>query len=321
MEAPTQRSVTSLSKYAAARTPGEDPYNGSTSRDFCNSFWGVGDSGVNILLARMRGAHRTTDELRNFWRERPVVACSVWGRGSSLFAFVIHRSIIEDEYASRLSKLAKVTLGRDEIGYAGYHPTSHHRTDSLDIVGRDMSECLKTLRNETENQAVAHHDLAAQIRAEFEEETSRLLAKQAEHKRALQSSIEKKFKAKQAQEAYVAKSREKYESDYLRIASYTQQSQYTTGPALERLQARLQRAQQTVQANERDFANFTLTLGEITREWEDEWKAFCDTCQDLEDERLEFVWESLWAYANCVATLCVSDDQVRVFISSPPIYC
>lgn len=65
-----QPSSTSLSRYATAKSPGVDLYNGSTSRDFCNSFWGVGDAGVNILFARMRGAARTTDELRNFWKER-----------------------------------------------------------------------------------------------------------------------------------------------------------------------------------------------------------------------------------------------------------
>jgi hypothetical protein len=43
----------------------------------------------------MRGASRTIDELRNYWKERAA---------------------IEEDYAKRLSKLAKQTLGRDEIG-------------------------------------------------------------------------------------------------------------------------------------------------------------------------------------------------------------
>jgi hypothetical protein len=64
---------TSLSRYATAKSPNVDLYNGSTSRDYCNSFWGVGTDGVNILLARMRGALRTTEELRNFWNERSVL--------------------------------------------------------------------------------------------------------------------------------------------------------------------------------------------------------------------------------------------------------
>lgn len=52
------------------------------------------------MFARMRGASKTTDELRNFWNER---------------------CIIEEEYATRLAKLAKAPIGGDEIGYALSH--------------------------------------------------------------------------------------------------------------------------------------------------------------------------------------------------------
>jgi hypothetical protein len=68
MSARRQASTTSLSKYARASSPG--PPN--RSLDFCNAFWGLGDSGVDVLFARMRGAARTMDELRNFWKERCV---------------------------------------------------------------------------------------------------------------------------------------------------------------------------------------------------------------------------------------------------------
>jgi hypothetical protein len=92
-----QQSATSLARYAPAREPDVDLFNGSRSRDYCNSFWGKGDAGPNIMFARRRGASKTTDELRNFWNER---------------------CIIEEEYATRLAKLAKAPIGGDEIGYA-----------------------------------------------------------------------------------------------------------------------------------------------------------------------------------------------------------
>ncbi|OBZ76364.1 hypothetical protein A0H81_03669 [Grifola frondosa] len=40
------------------------------SLDFCNAFWGLGDG---VLFTRMRGAMRTTEELRNFWKERASI--------------------------------------------------------------------------------------------------------------------------------------------------------------------------------------------------------------------------------------------------------
>lgn len=68
-----QPSTTSLSRFARSPSTGPDDYvnaNGARSLDFCNAFWGVGDGGVDVLFARMRGAARTMDELKNFWKER-----------------------------------------------------------------------------------------------------------------------------------------------------------------------------------------------------------------------------------------------------------
>ena len=66
MSARRQASTTSLSRYARAGSPDFT----SRSLDFCNAFWGLGDGGVEVLFARMRGAMRTMEELRTFWKER-----------------------------------------------------------------------------------------------------------------------------------------------------------------------------------------------------------------------------------------------------------
>jgi hypothetical protein len=66
MAARRQASTTSLSKYARANSP--DLAN--RSLDFCNAFWGIGDGGVDVLFARMRGGARSMEELKNFWKER-----------------------------------------------------------------------------------------------------------------------------------------------------------------------------------------------------------------------------------------------------------
>jgi hypothetical protein len=131
------------------------------------------------------------------------------------------------------------------------------------------------------------------------------------HKKTFQAGIEKEFKSKQQQEAYVTKAREKYEADCVRINSYTAQSSLVQGKDLEKINLKLERAQQTVQSNERDFANFAKAVQDTTQKWEQDWKAFCDSCQDLEESRLEFMKDNMWSYANAVSTVCVSDDEVR----------
>ncbi|KDR75592.1 hypothetical protein GALMADRAFT_68235 [Galerina marginata CBS 339.88] len=265
---PQQQSATSLARYASARQPDVDVFNGSTSRDFCNSFWGLGDAGPNIMFARMRGASKTTDELRNFWNER---------------------CIIEEEYATRLAKLAKAPIGGDEIG--------------------ELRNSLDTLRIETTKQAESHQDLAHQIRLDIEGPTAEFHQKQITHRRTVQAPLEKKFKEKQVLESYVKKSREKYEADCVRVNSYTQQATYMQGTDLQKVQQKLQRTKQTMQGNERDFAKFTKDLTDTLPMWEQQWKDFCDSCQDLEEERVDKMKDIIWAYANSISTVCVIDDQ------------
>ncbi|EMD32962.1 hypothetical protein CERSUDRAFT_118390 [Gelatoporia subvermispora B] len=264
MSARRQASTTSLSRYARAQTPEA----ANRSLDFCNAFWGFGDAGVDVLFARMRGAMRTMDELRNFWKER---------------------AMIEEQYAKRLASLAKFTLGRDEIG--------------------EMRASFEVLRQETEKQAAFHNQVAQQIKADLEGQTTAFLNKQQQHKKTFQAAIEKEFRTKQTQESYVNKAREKYETDCMRINALTAQATLMQGKDLEKNQIKLDRAQQTVQANERDFANFSRALQDTVQKWEQDWKMFCDSCQDLEEERLEFMKDNMWAYANAVSTVCVADDE------------
>ena len=107
MSARRQPSTTSLARFARAGSP--DP--NVPSLDYCNNFWGIADGGVEVLFARMRGAARTMEELRNFWKER----CVVW-RPARTFTHHLNSALLEEDYAKRLAKLAKTTVGRDEIG-------------------------------------------------------------------------------------------------------------------------------------------------------------------------------------------------------------
>jgi hypothetical protein len=182
----------------------------------------------------------------------------------------------------------------------------------VDAVYSELRNSLDTLRLETDKQANYHLNLAKQVKDDLETQTAAFCAKQAHHKKTFQAAIEKEFKNKQTQESYVNKAREKYESDCLRINSYTAQSTLVQGKDLEKINLKLERAQQTVQANERDFANFARALADTVRQWEADWKAFCDSCQDMEEERMEFVKDNMWAYANAVSTVCVNDDEVSI---------
>ena len=154
--------------------------------------------------------------------------------------------------------------------------------------------------------------LAQQIRKDLENPVTAFVARQAQHRKTHLAAIEKQFKAKQAQEVHVNKSCEKYEQDCLRVNAYTAQSTLVQGKDLERIYVKLEPDQQTVHANEREYTDFAPAVQESVAKWEQDWKQFCDSCQDLEDYRMDFTKDNLWAYANAVSMVCVSDDEVRL---------
>src|ERR1700721_1716036 len=103
-----QLSTTSLSNFVFENAPSVT----NPSLDFCNAFWGVGDAGVEVLFTRMRGASRTMEDLENFWNERSVALFASLTRSN--LSVDLYRVSIEEEYAKRLTKLTKLTLGEDE---------------------------------------------------------------------------------------------------------------------------------------------------------------------------------------------------------------
>lgn len=177
-------------------------------------------------------------------------------------------------------------------------------------LSSDLRRSLDTVRDEADKQATFHLTLAQQIRTELETPCTEFQSKQLQHKKGALASVEKQCKAKQLQETHVEKAREKYEQDCIRINSYTAQSSLVQGKDLEKIQLKLERARQSVQANERDFINFTKAIESTVHKWEQDWKGFCDSCQDLEEARLDFMKDNLWSYANLVSTVCVADDEV-----------
>lgn len=199
------------------------------------------------------------------------------------------RAEIEAEYARRLAKLAKQAIGKDETG--------------------SMRAALDVVRTEIEQTARTHADLSAQFKKELEGQLAEFQHRTQSQRKDAQANIEKLFKQKQTQESYVNKSRDRYEQDCVRINGYTAQSSLVQGRDLEKVTSKLDKAQSTVNSNDKDYQNFVRALKDTTLRWNAEWKSYLDQCQDMEEERLEFLKSNLWNYANTISAMCVADDQ------------
>lgn len=248
---------------------GDDEFN-DPGLDYCNAFWGQGDKGYEVVMARLRGANRTTDELRSFWKERCVL---IVGCGWVDVTVADNNSAaIEEDYAKRLAKLSKHPLGKDEIG--------------------DLAASLQNVLVETSQQASYHLSLSTEIKQTVEQPTAEFQSRLVNLKKGLQASVEKSYRNKGLQEGHVQKvcllmrriprvcscvqAKEKYESDCLKLNSYTANSALSQGKDLEKVQTKLDRVRQTIGGNEQDFRQFVKVLEGTTQKWEAEWRGFCD---------------------------------------------
>jgi len=206
-----------------------------------------------------------------------------------LRAMYKERADIEAEYSKRLSKLARQNFGKDETG--------------------SMRAAIEVVRMEIDQISKTHADLSSLIKKDLEGQMAEYLAKVQNQRKASAAQIEKLYKQKQTQESYVNKSKDKYEQDCIKINGYTAQSSLVQGRDLEKVTTKLDKAQSTVSANDKDYQNFVRALKDTTHRWNSEWKTYLDQCQDIEEERLEFLKGNLWNYANAISAVCVADDE------------
>ncbi|KAM0786278.1 hypothetical protein ACM66B_001758 [Microbotryomycetes sp. NB124-2] len=260
-------------------------YSNGAEYDFCNAFWGQG------AQQRTHGATRDGDE-------------DDWGRAAyetvlqrikngtkvleDLKLFYKERANIEDEYAKRLNKLSKHSLGQAETGH--------------------LDRAILQAKAELDAMGKSHVDMAALLRLQ-ENQVGDFLARREGTRKSHQNNIEKLWKNINMQRAYVLKAKNKYEDDALQINALHAQASLLQGRDLDKATMKLDKVQQTVLVNERDYKNYVNVLKETTGAWNIAWKAFLDLCQDQEEERIEFVKGRLWDWANALSTVAMAEDE------------
>lgn len=235
---------------------------------FANEFWGLDDSGVTALIGRMSEAKTINEELRSYYRERAA---------------------IEDDYARRLTKLAKQPLGGQEIASLG--------------------EALSTVRDETAAIASQHGNMAIQLKVEVEEAHGKVADSVRERRKNMQVTIERLWRTKAQQQNDVKRLKERYDNDCLKINSHLAQQNLLLGKELDKNNLKLDKVQSAVKISQAEYRTAVQALAETMSKWNKEWKVACDLFQDLEEERLASAKSSLWSLTNVISAVCVTDDE------------
>ncbi|CAG8961262.1 hypothetical protein HYFRA_00013318 [Hymenoscyphus fraxineus] len=203
-------------------------------------------------------------------------------------SFYTARAAIEDEYARKLLNLSRKPLGSHETG--------------------TLRASLDVLRGEVEQMGKSHQNVASQMKTELDEPLAAFAGAMKERRKIVQGGIEKLLKVKVQQTNQVNKTRDKYEQECLKIKGYLAQGHMVMGQEERKNKAKLEKTQINLATSNTEYEAAVKILEETTGRWNRDWKAAADKFQDLEEERLDFLKASLWAFANIASTVCVSDD-------------
>ncbi|BGP25996.1 formin-binding protein [Rhodotorula toruloides] len=255
--------------------------------DYCNAFW------VDPQRSREGGRRAEGDAEEKDWGKEGYE--TVMGRVKAsakvcddLRGLLKERASAADDYAKRLNKLSRHSFGVGETGH--------------------MERAMLQVKAELEASAKSHTDLATLMRHQ-EATVADFVQKREAARKSQQTNVEKLWKHLLHTRQHVLKAKAKYQDDAIQINALHAQASLLQGRDLDKATLKLDKAQQTVVVNERDYRNYVNVLKETTVNWNMAWKSFCDLVQDQEEERLEFLKSRMWDYANGLSTLAMAEDE------------
>jgi hypothetical protein len=167
------------------------------------------------------------------------------------------------------------------------------------------------------------------MRTELERKLAELIVGQATIRKQHQTISEKNMKAKIAQTSVVLKSREKYEARCLEVQQLMSSRTGLPPKEIEKVRLKIESAQGSAKKADGEYQEAVAKLRDIHSKWEQDWRVACEVglvgggnlfrsnqrClsqkqfQRLEQDRIDFMRQSLWTYANLVSTACVAEDE------------
>ncbi|PLW38602.1 hypothetical protein PCANC_16535 [Puccinia coronata f. sp. avenae] len=241
------------------------------SQDFCNAFWG--DIGYEVLMSRVKQSSRMLDDLKTWYKER---------------------SAIELEYSKKLFRLSKSPVLSQAT--ANYEPNG-------------LKAALESVRQSTEKMAHCHAELSGTFRTALYGKFDTFINTRDSAKKNPQATVEKLRKILVDLHVIHEKARRKFESDAIATNGYVTQLQLVQGRDSDKVSNKLDKVNMSIKLTEKEYRTHNKNLQDTINQWNTEWKLFCDLAQDLEEDRIDFVRNTFWDYANAVSAICVANDE------------
>ncbi|KAI9480804.1 MAG: hypothetical protein EXX96DRAFT_481550 [Benjaminiella poitrasii] len=140
---------------------------------------------------------------------------------------------------------------------------------------------LISAHQETEWTAQAHLNLAQKLKTRLEVDLDNFILEQKDKRKLAHTNVEKAHRYKQSSEAYLAKAKENHIVIIIIFNFILEQ----------------------------EYKNACIKSADATEAWNTAWKLACDTYQEMEKKKLEFIHHSFAMYVNILSSATSQDQE------------
>ncbi|TPX48106.1 hypothetical protein SeLEV6574_g02234 [Synchytrium endobioticum] len=252
--------------------------------------------GIIIKYPQMAAANGAPSFETSFWGDADKGLDQLMSRmragkhvGEDLALMLKDRASIEEDYGKKLAKLAKTFSPKEEIG--------------------SLRESLDVIQKELEATARVHLDLASAIKVQLERPLNDLVNSQSTIRKGQNSIVERALKTKTAASIQCQRAKERYEARCTELSALKFSQGSTKPDQLDKTRAKIEKTQSAVNQADGDYLSTVEKTRDAFTKWQDDFTTACNVCQKLEQDRIEFLRNSCWNYANLFSKACVQDDE------------
>ncbi|XP_074644142.1 proline-serine-threonine phosphatase-interacting protein 1-like isoform X2 [Tubulanus polymorphus] len=252
-----------------------------------DSFWGTdfcSTAGIEALSTRLKDGNKTLKDFEDYLKQRKK---------------------IEDEYAKSMMKLVGSMGGKQELG------TLRNSWEALKDCLEDIAHCHFEIEKALDEEISRVNKLAERQRTERQSEEDKVgkahNKKKALHKKTLMAKKQYEIKCKEADTAE-------------RNANMLRQSSSTQKKELDKANVKEQKSKQQAKQCDETYAKSIQHLEVARQTWEVDMEYACEAFQKIEEERIMFLRNEIWAHTNICSQMCVMLDndyeKVRISLES-----
>ncbi|XP_071488351.1 proline-serine-threonine phosphatase-interacting protein 1-like isoform X1 [Diadema antillarum] len=241
---------------------------------FLDNFWDTdfnSTGGYEVLIKRMKDGREMCKALEELLKQRARA---------------------EDTFGRSLQRIAKNATGTEEIG--------------------GLRGAWDELVSRTEQMGTSHVQLGAKM-VEEAKKIEDFREAQKEKRRKPEESTKKTQAVKrdwfnkviQAKKTYENRCKDHDQAD----DHYMKQRLVVTPKEVDKLQAKKERCGTALESADAQYQASVKSLDEARREWEKQMEELCVVLQQMEEERIKFLRNSMWVSVNLVSLHCVQDDE------------